>query len=104
MTTEVTRAVVIAAAVLVSGVLLRFLGRWFARALHRDFTRLVRDANHERMDGLAQSIDLMRSEQTEQHGQVRAEVARLVLQMEVVDTRLDRIESRIYPPAPTKED
>ena len=94
---EVGWAVVVAAAVLVSGVALRAGGRWVKRSLSRDFDALVRNATRDDMASLNQSITLMREEQTEQHGVVREDVARLCMQMGEVDRRLDRIEHHIYP-------
>ena len=96
---EAGLAVVVAAAVLVSGVLLRALGRWFQRSLSRDFAGMVQDAARPDLDLLHQSIEAMREEQTEQHGQVRAEVQRLGMRLDLVDGRLDRMEQRIFPAA-----
>jgi hypothetical protein len=97
--TELGWAVVVSAAVLVSGVVLRLLGRWLQRSVSRDFAALVQNVLVGDLAPLQQSIQAMRDEQTVQHGQVRADVLRLGVRLDAVDGRLDRMEQRIYPPA-----
>jgi hypothetical protein len=95
--TEVGWAVLIAAAVLVSGVLLRAAGRWLARSVGRDFHAQVRTAAAPELDEIKAGIAAMRAEQLEQHSEVRTEVQRLGMRMDLVDQRLDRIEQRTFP-------
>lgn len=97
---EVAWACIVAGAVLVSGVALRAAGGWLRRSLGRDFRDAVGEVTATGMDEIKQSIGDMRSEQTEQHGQVRAEVAALGLRLDVSAARLDRIEGRIWPTDP----
>lgn len=92
-------AVGIACLVLVSGVALRAAGRWLQRSMAADFTRVVREATAEDLDAIQTGIATMRTEQTEQHAQVRADVQALAMRLDLHSERLDRIESRVYPPA-----
>jgi hypothetical protein len=97
---EVGWAVLLSAAVLVSGVALRLLGGWLRRSLGRDFAAMVASVHKDDLSKLHGCIQAMRAEQVEQHGQVREDVLRLGVRLEAVDSRLDRIEHRVYPPAP----